>query len=170
MKKIKIILTFLTLSVLFSFNIEKQRLVMKESMPSDFYFTIHNDRADGYNSLYNSFYRNYNDGEKTIKVELTKEEKEKIYSYIEKVNFFEMPIEFKPKGIIEIKNPSFKQVIAVYANGKKSFVSYNDSYTNDLNHKKAKPFLDLSKMIWDILYNKKEIAELPKSDYKYGHE
>ena len=38
---------------------------------------------------------------------------------------------------------------------------------NDANDKKAKPFLDLYNMIWDILYNEKEISELPKSDYKY---
>ena len=79
-----------------------------------------------------------------------------------------MPMEFKPTGIININNALFKQkVIVVYANNKKSFVSYNYGYTNDANDKKAKPFLDLYNMIWDILYKKKEISELPKSDYKY---
>lgn len=154
--------------IIFGFDvIKKDPLIVKQEIPADFNFTIHDGANDGYNSQYNSFYRNYNDGEKTVKVELTREEKEKIYLYIEKVNFFEMPTEFKAKGIIEIKNPSFKEVIVVYANGKKSFVSYNDGYTNDLNDKNAKPFLDLYKMIWDILYKKKEINELPKSDYTY---
>ncbi|KAF2334343.1 hypothetical protein [Flavobacterium daemonense] len=170
MKLLKIISVLFLVLCLSGFSEKKQVPINVQQIPADFYFTIDSDRADGYNSLYNSFYRNYNDGEKTIKVELTKEEKEKIYSYIKKVNFFEMPIEFKAKGIIEIKTPSFKEVIVVYANGKKSFVSYNDGYTNDLNDKNAKPFLDLYKMIWDILYNKKEIEELPKSDCRYGHE
>ncbi len=167
MKILKIISVIFFSLCLLGFNVKKKEIATDQDVPADFYFTIHDGANDGYNSQYHSFYRNYNEGEKTIKVELTKEEKEKIYSCIKRVNFFEMPIEFKPKGLIEIKNPRFKQVIVVYANNKKSFVSYNDGYTNDLNYEKAKSFLDLCNMIWDILYKKKEISELPKSDYRY---
>ena len=103
-----------------------------------------------------------------IKVELTKGEKEKIYSFIVKSNFFKMPVKFQPKaGIIIVKDPNFTESIVVYANGKKKWVSYNTGYTNDLNDKKAKPFLELYEMIWDILYKKKEIIELPESNIYY---
>lgn len=167
MKILKIISVIFFSCCLFGFNDKKEPIATRQEVPTDFYFTIDDGGNDAYNSQYNSFYRNYSDGEKIIKVELTKEEKEKIYTYIKKVNFLKMPTEFKPTGIIEIKNPGFKKVVVVYANNKKSFVSYNDGYTNDLNEKKAKPFLDLCNMIWNILYKKKEISELPKSDYTY---
>ncbi|RUT71047.1 hypothetical protein D0817_07890 [Flavobacterium cupreum] len=168
MKILKIISVIFFSFCLFGFNNKKKTVGIKQEIPVDFYFAIRDGANDVYNSQYNSFYRNYIEEEKTIKVELTKEEKEKIYLYIKKVNFFEMPMEFKPTGIININNAWFKQkVIVVYANNKKSFVSYNYGYTNDANDKKAKPFLDLYNMIWDILYKKKEISELPKSDYKY---
>ena len=72
-----------------------------------------------------------------------------------------------PKGIISVGNPSFTESIVIHANGKKKFVSYYTGYTNDLNDQKAKPFLDLYKMIWDILYKKKEIIALPESDQYY---
>ena len=142
--------------------------MIQQEVPADFNFTIDSGGNDSYNSEYNSFYRKYLNENKTIKVELTKGEKEKIYSFIVKSNFFKMPVKFQPKaGIIIVKDPNFTESIVVYANGKKKWVSYNTGYTNDLNDKKAKPFLELYEMIWDILYKKKEIIELPESNIYY---
>lgn len=153
---------------LFGFNDEKKSLMIQQEVPADFNFTIDSGGNDSYNSEYNSFYRKYLNENKTIKVELTKGEKEKIYSFIVKSNFFKMPVKFQPKaGIIIVKDPNFTESIVVYANGKKKWVSYNTGYTNDLNDKKAKPFLELYEMIWDILYKKKEIIELPESNIYY---
>jgi hypothetical protein len=171
MKKLKTVIIVFAIFSLFSFKDEKSSIILqknkKDSIPTDFSFVINSGGNDSYNSKYNSFYRIYLDDEKTIKVELTKEEKEKIYSFILKSNFFKMPVKFQPKGIINIANPSFSESIVVHLNGINKTVIYNTGYTNDLNDKKAKPFLDLYKIIWDILYKKKEIIELAESDFYY---
>ncbi len=168
MRQLKIVLSVFVLLCLFGFSDEKKSLMIQQEIPADFNFTIDRGGNDSYNSEYNSFYRKYLNEDKTTKVELTKGEKEKIYSFIVKSNFFKMPVKFKPKGgIVIVKNPSFTESIVVYANGKKKWVSYDNGETNDVNDKKAKPFLDLYEMIWSILYKKKEIIELPKSDYYY---
>jgi len=168
MRRLKIVLSVFVLLCLFGFNDEKKSLMIQQEVPADFNFTIDSGGNDSYNSEYNDFYRKYLNENKTIKVELTKGEKEKIYSFIVKSNFFKMPVKFQPKGgIVIVKNPSFTESIVVYANGKKKWVSYDIGETNDVNDKKAKPFLDLYKMIWDVLYKKKEILELPKSDFHY---
>ncbi|TEB41352.1 hypothetical protein D0809_25960, partial [Flavobacterium circumlabens] len=91
MKILKIISVIFFSFCLFGFNNKKKTVGIKQEIPVDFYFAIRDGANDVYNSQYNSFYRNYIEEEKTIKVELTKEEKEKIYLYIKKVNFFEMP-------------------------------------------------------------------------------
>ncbi|MFD2942902.1 hypothetical protein [Flavobacterium notoginsengisoli] len=169
MNKLKIISVVFILFGLFGFRSEKSSLKFTKEIPSDFYFTINNGATDSYNSQYNSFYRDYHDGEKTIKVELTREEKEKIYEFVLRVKFFEMPILFEPNANDTkwITNPSFQESIVVFANGNKKHVSYYTGHTSEMNEKKAKPFLDLYKMIWEILYKKKEIQELSKSDYEY---
>jgi hypothetical protein len=168
MRRLKIVISVFVLLCLFGFNDEKKSLMIQQKVPADFNFTIDSGGNDSYNSEYKSFYRKYLNEDKTVKVELTKGEKEKIYSFIVKSNFFKMPVKFQPKaGIIIVKNPSFTESIVVYVNGKRKYVSYDNGETNDLNDKKAKPFLDLYEMIWDVLYKKKEIIELPKSDYYY---
>src|SRR5690349_16630794 len=144
MKKLKGIIIVFAIFSLFSFNDKESSVIMQKdaqhSIPIDFDFVINSGGNDSYNSKYSSFYRLYLEGEKTIKVELTKDEKEKIYSFIMKINFFRMPVKFQPKGIINIANPSFTESIVVHANGQKKFVSYHTGYTNDLNDQKAKPF------------------------------
>lgn len=168
MRRLKILISVCVLLCLFGFSDEKKSLTIQQEIPADFNFTIDSGGNDSYNSKSNSFYRKYLEGEKATRVELTKEEKEKIYSLIVKSNFFKMPVKFQPKGgIVIVKNPSFTESIVVYANGKKKLVSYDTGYTNDINDKKAKPFFDLYKMIWDILYKKKEIIELPESNFYY---
>jgi hypothetical protein len=172
MKKLKTLIIVFAIFSLFGFNDEKSSVILqknkKDSIPTDFSFVINSGRNDSYNSQYGSFYRLYSEEEKTIKIELTKEEKEKIYSFIMKINFFEMPIKFEPKnGIISMSSLGCVKSIVIYADGKKKFVSYDTGFTNNLNAKKAKLFLDLYKMIWDILYKKKEIIELQESDVHY---
>lgn len=169
MKLLKIIAIIFFSFCLFGFNDKKETVATKEEVPADFYFAIYDGGNDGYNSQYKSFYRKYLNEEKTTKIELTKAEIEKIYSFIVKIKFFQMPISFEPKGTSTIKStmPSFKMSIVVFANGKKKYVSYDNGATNDANDKKAKPFLDLCYMIQEILYAKKEIKGLTESDYRY---
>jgi len=169
MRQLKIVLSVFVLLCLFGFSDEKKSLIINQEIPADFNFTIDSGGNDSYNSEYKSFYRKYLNEDKTIKVELIREEKHKIYLFLKKVKFFEMPIKFVPtgRGNIKCQTPSFKKSILVYVNGKKKYVSYDNGETNDVNDKKAKPFLDLYEMIWNILYKKKEIIELPESDYYY---
>ncbi|UOK41620.1 hypothetical protein [Flavobacterium enshiense] len=138
------------------------------SFPKDFYFEINTGGNDSYNSQYNTFFRSYSDGDKMIKVESTNAEKERIYSFMKKIDFYKMPTKFEPKeNIVTVSSNSFKRSIVIYSNGKKKFVSYDTGVTSESNKKKAKPFLDFYKMIWDIIYSKEEISKLPKSDYFY---
>ena len=50
---------------------------------------------------------------------------------------------------------------------KKKWVSYNNGWTNTLNEKKAKPFLDLYTEIWNVLYKKQEVRRIDKSDIHF---
>ncbi|WP_456312940.1 hypothetical protein [Pseudomonas shirazensis] len=169
MKILKIISIIFFSFCLLGFNVKKETIVTKKEVPADFNFTIHDGRNDGYSSEYKSFYRKYLNEERSIKVELTKAELEKIYSFIVKIKFSQMPVAFEPtgKGNIKSTTPSFNMSLVVFANGKKKYVSYDNGATNDANDKNAKPFLDLCNMIWEILYKKQEIKELPESDFRY---
>ena len=139
---------------LFGFNDEKKSLMIQQEVPPDFNFTIDSGGNDSYNSEYNSFYRKYLNENKMIKVELTKGEKEKIYSFIVKSNFFKMPVKFQPKaGIIIVKDPNFTESIVVYANGKSARTKHfglfrlnptikpgSEIVLPETNEKKDKPF------------------------------
>lgn len=138
------------------------------SIPDDFYFEINTGGNESYNSQYNTFFRKYLNGDKMIKVELTNIEKERIYSFMRKIDFYKMPTQFEPKeNIVTVSSNSFIRSIVIYSNGKKKFVSYDSGITSRSLEKQTKSFLEFYKMIWDIIYNKEEISKLPKSDYYY---
>jgi len=168
MKQLKIIIVVFLLFGLFGFS-GKPLAKFREEVPADFYFVIEDGGNDYYNSQNNNFHRKYVKGEKLLKVKLTKDEKEKIYSLILKSKFFEMPTEFEPndKKNIVIRSPSFLQSILIKVNGKNKLVSYNTGFTSNKNDEKAKTFLDLYNKIWGILYKKEGIKTMPKSDYFY---
>ncbi|MBZ4036190.1 hypothetical protein K6T82_15560 [Flavobacterium sp. 17A] len=160
MKPIRILSVVFILFGLFGFRSEKYSLMVKREIPSDFYFVINDGRIDSYNSQLNSFSRKYLEEERVLKIALTEKEKEKIYSLIQKSNFLKMPMKFEPIGEIKIKDPSFTRVIVANVNGERKMVSYNDGWTNALNDKKAKSFLDLYTEIWNVLYEKQELREM----------
>ena len=174
MKKIKLISIILIIFSIYSFNksmpksFSKNFLVENNSLPNDFYFIINSGGIDGYNSKNNTFTRKYLKNDKTVKIELTKEEKESIYSFIKEVDFFKMPNKFVPKeSVISISEPSFQRSIIIFSNGKQKVVSYNTGYTSDENKKRAGDFFRLYDMIWNILQNKSEVINLPKSDFQF---
>lgn len=168
MKQFKIIIVVFVLFGLFGFS-GKPLTKVREEVSADFYFVIENGGNDYYDSQNNNFHRKYVKEEKIIKVKLTKDEKEKIYSLILKIKFFEMPTKFEPndKKNIVIRSPGFLQSILITANGKNKLVSYDTGFTSKKNDENAKPFLDLYNMIWGILYKKEGIKKMPKSDYFY---
>lgn len=165
MKQLKILIVVFAL---FGFS-EKPLLLVREEIPTDFYFVIEDGGNDYYNSQTNNFHRKYVREEKIIKVKLTKDEKEKIYALILKSKFFEMPTKFEPndKKNIVITNPGFLQSLLIKANGKNKLVSYNTGFTSKKNDEKAKSFLELYNMVWGILYKKEGIKKMLKSDYFY---
>jgi hypothetical protein len=174
MKKIKIISIILILFSIYSFNesmpksFSKNSLVENNSLPNDFYFIINSGGNDSYNSKNSTFTRKYLEDDKTVKIELTKEEKESIYSFMKEVDFFKMPNKFEPKeSVISITDPGFYRSILIFSEGKQKVVSYNTGYTSDENKKRAGNFFRLYDMIWNILRNKSEVINLPESDFHY---
>jgi hypothetical protein len=174
MKKIKIISIMLILFSIYSFNkstpksFSKNSEVENNSLPNDFYFIINSGGNDSYNSKNSTFSRKYLDDDKIVKIELTKEEKQSIYSFMKEVDFFKMPNKFVPKeNIISITDPGFHRSIVIYSDGKQKTVTYNTGYTSDENKKRARNFFRLYDMIWNILRNKNEVINLPESDFHY---
>ena len=174
MKKYKIISIILILFSIYSFNksmpksFSKNYQVENNSLPNDFYFIINSGGNDSYNSKNNTFSRKYLEDDKTVKIELTKEEKESIYSFMKEVDFFKMPNKFEPKeSVITITDPGFYRSIVIYSDGKQKTVTYNTGYTSDKNKKRARNFFRFYDMIWNILRNKNEVINLPESDFHY---
>ena len=174
MKKFKIFSLILILFSIYSFNksIPKSFSINSEvknnSLPDDFYFIINSGGNDSYNSKNSTFSRKYLNDDKTVKIELTKEEKESIYSFMKEINFFKMPNKFEPKeNIVTIIDPGFHQSIVIHCDGKQKTVTYNTGYTSDKNKKRAENFFLLYDMIWNILRNKNEVINLPESDFHY---
>jgi hypothetical protein len=170
MKKINFIILMFSLFSFCSFSQKKEVSNIENiEIPDDFYFVINDGRNDNYNSQYNNFYREYlDDNDKTIKVELTKTEKERIYSLMRKIDFYGMPNAFEPQEkIILISTPSHTLSVVIYSNGKKKYVSYDTGATSDQNKKRAKPFLEFYEMIWNIIYSKEEVMKLQQSNITY---
>ena len=173
MKKFKILSLILILFSIYSFNnipksISKNSEVENNSLPNDFCFIINSGGNDSYNSKNSTFTRKYLEDDKTVKIELTKEEKESIYSFMKEINFFKMPNKFEPKeSVISITDPGFYRSIVMFSDGKQKVVSYNTGYTSEENKKRATNFFRLYDMIWNILRNKNEVINLPESDFHY---
>lgn len=174
MEKFKIISIILILFSIYSFNksipksFPKNSEVENNLLPNDFYFIINSGGNDSYNSKNSTFSRKYLEDDKTVKIELTKEEKESIYAFMKEVRFFKMPKKFEPKGnIISIIDPGFRRSILIHSNGKQKTVTYDTGYTTEENKKRAENFFRLYDMIWNILRNKNEVINLPESDFTY---
>ncbi|MBC7525778.1 MAG: hypothetical protein H7239_15235 [Flavobacterium sp.] len=174
MKYLKIVLIIFILFSSYSFNKNKPKLISENTqfennlIPDDFYFIINSGGNDSYDSKTSSFNRKYIDNEKTVKIELTNEEKQRIFSFMNEVRFLKMPNKFEPKEeIILISNPGFYKSIVIYFNAKQKVVSYNTGYSSEKNKKRAKKFFCFYEMIWSILKNKEELINLPESDLHY---
>ncbi len=174
MNKIIIIVIIFVVYSFYSFN----RFVSKSSpnhskevkisIAEDFYFVITDGRSDSYNSKTGVFVREYSEYEKTLKIELTKEDKDKIYLVINEIKFFEMPNNFEPRErIVQIKDPGCIKSIVIYSGGKLKNVSYNTGFTSEKNKKRAKHFFRLYDMIWEVLKSKDELKNLPVSDIRF---
>ena len=104
----KIFLYLIIISFYFSCNkenyvtpIEKSEIIKPIQMPKDFSFEF-NYFTDSYNSKTKKFKRNYQNGNKTIKVELNKNELEEIYKLFKNNNFEKLPNNFENENILII--------------------------------------------------------------------
>lgn len=174
MKKIKIISLILILFSISSFNgsmpksFSKNSLFDNNSFPNDFYLIINSGGNDSYNSKNSTFTRKFLEDYKTVKIELTKEEKESIYSFMKEVDFFKMPDKFEPReSVISISDPGFYRSIVIFSEGKQKVVIYNTGYTSDQNKKRAGNFFRLYDMIWNILRNKNDVINLPEANFQF---
>ncbi len=87
MNQIKKVFIFFIVLSFFSFNKKEFQLDFESSsIPKDFYFIINSGGNDSYNSKEEIFYRKYNDSVKSVKLQLTEREKEKIYLYMLTIN------------------------------------------------------------------------------------
>ena len=164
----------LVLFSIYSFNEKTPKSFLKStkiknnSMPNDFYFIINSGGNDSYNSRNNTFSRKYIEEDRTVIIELTEEEKERIYLFMQEVSFYKMPNKFEPKeNTVQITDPGFYKSIVIYCDGKQKVVTYNTGYTSEENKKRARNFFRLYDMIWNILRNKNEVLNLPESDFHY---
>lgn len=130
----------------------------------DFQVTFNWNNDEKYSTVDSTFRRNYSDGERCVKFTLTKEEKALIYKTAKEINFFNLPKELEMRHDISI-SPSFSTKIIIQI-GKKTHSVYNMS-DFILDSTIEKRFKKITSVIRGIIYEKKEIKKLPKSDRVY---
>nr|WP_144924040.1 hypothetical protein [Paenibacillus bovis] len=113
--------------------------------------------ADQLNTFTNQYTKILDDGPVTIDLELTKEEKKKILSYMKEIDFFDYPNEIQ--GLSGLPGGFGHKFQIQYGWKKKSFI-WRDGY--DQRIKNHKDFYQLTQLIGDIVKSKKEYKELPE--------
>lgn len=113
--------------------------------------------ADQLNTFTNQYTKILDDGPVTIDLELTKEEKKKILSYMKEIDFFDYPNEIQ--GLSGLPGGLGHKFQIQYGWKKKSFI-WRDGY--DQSNKNHKDFYQLTQLIGDIVKSKKEYKELPE--------
>ncbi|HLU20890.1 MAG TPA: hypothetical protein VKZ77_00230 [Bacillaceae bacterium] len=113
--------------------------------------------ADQLNTFTNQYTKILDDGPVTIDLELTKEEKKKILSYMKEIDFFDYPNEIQ--GLSGLPGGLGHKFQIQYGWKKKSFI-WRDGY--DQSIKNHKDFYQLTQLIGDIVKSKKEYKELPE--------
>src|SRR5690606_11105548 len=113
--------------------------------------------GDQLNTFTNQYTKILDDGPVTIDLELTKEEKKKILSYMKEIDFFDYPNEILAlSGLPGGLGHKFQ---LQYGWKNKSFI-WRDGY--DQSNKNHKDFYQLTPLIGDIVKSKKEYKELPE--------
>lgn len=163
----KIFLYLIIISFYFSCNkenyvtpIEKSEIIKPIQMPKDFsfefiYFT------DSYNSKTKKFKRNYQNGNKTIKVELNKNELEEIYKLFKNNNFEKLPNNFENENIIT--QPTISITLKLNENNKNTSKTFTIG-VGETATSIGKNFENISDRIHSILKDKQSVKNLKQSD------
>lgn len=130
----------------------------------DFQVTVNWNNDEEYSTVDSTFRRSYSEEKRCVKSTLTKEEKALIYKTTKEINFFDLPKELEMRDDISI-SPSFSTKIIIRI-GKNTHSVYDESGLI-LNPTIEKRFKKIESVIRGIIYEKKEIKELPESDKAY---
>lgn len=162
MKLVAFLLTF----VIISCGFENSNSKVDKKRPNDFSFQIDTDGTERYDSNTSIFERDYIDGAKKVKLNLSKEELDLIYNRYLEINFNEFPEKFETVGNVTVILPSFFTTITIRSKGKVKKVTFNSSdFENTLKEQnKADAFNEFYDFIWKILRNQPEIKSLKESD------
>lgn len=121
---------------------------------------------DNFSSLDSKYSKYYNNGIETIKVSLDSTERKIIFEVVKNNDFFSLPSlieEGSDDDEYQCVIPSFTREITIIIRGNRKSVSYGASCPiKDKNIESR--YFNISKVITGIIYNKKEIREMKKSD------
>ncbi|MBB6611846.1 hypothetical protein H7F15_12415 [Pontibacter sp. Tf4] len=133
---------------------------------SDFDIEYDVNRGDNYFSSIDSIYaRDYVNETRKVKVELTAEEKQKIFEVVKKVDFLSLPDTIE-RGGGTCMLPAFTMEVKVRIGSKEKRV-YDLIYC-DVKDKAIEERFDLiTDTLWEILQSKDKVKNLPQSDKIY---
>jgi len=152
-----------TFKIIFFLTLFCSCIQKNERMPADFNFSFSFD-SDKFNSADSTFIRQYNLRDTTIKLILTKEEKQNIYTTMIKNKVFELPTRFDRATDAKCIMPSSSDMLLVKANNKKLFFCYEYSCFPKKNKDASDRYLRIADTIKNIILNKKEIKQLKQSN------
>ncbi len=134
-----------------------------DPMPKDFCFQYSFDYTEGVNSHDSLYYRLYNSGDTAIKISFSTEEMQEIYLVIAKNHAMQMPDKFEPSKESICIAPAPDDDLWIQMNNIKKKIKYSHACPPK-DQVTAEKFLEIGATIRAILYKKKKIQELPKSD------
>lgn len=132
---------------------------------TDFQVTYNWNNEETYSSTDSVFLKSYSNTERRLKFGLTKEEKALIYKTVKAIDFFNLSRNLEMSNEISI-SPSFSTEISIKIKGKVHSVYYNNSgCIKDKSIEKR--FKEIQSVIGKIIYDRKAVKALPKSDRVY---
>lgn len=131
---------------------------------TDFEVTYNWNNDEKYSTIDSTFIRRYLEGERSVKFILTKEEKALIYKTVKLTDFLNLPEVLEMENDVFI-SPSFSTKIIIRI-GKITHEVYDSSgLIQDMSIEKR--FSEVVSIIENIINDKKEVKNLPKSNRVY---
>jgi len=135
-------------------------------MPDDFNFSYSFDFFDKFSSFDSTYKRSYNFHDTTIRVVLSREEKQLIYAAMIENDLWQLPVDFEALNTKDMKciYPSSTDELWVAMNGKVKKIKFDHSCSPK---KDPDAVIKYSRIILEIVHiirNKKEVQKLPSTD------
>ena len=133
-------------------------------MPSDFNFSYSFDYTELINTFDSTYGRRYNLHDTTVSLTLTSEEKQKIYKTMMENEVLTLPdiFEINTKGMCIA--PSKTDFLIIQINRAKKKIRYSYECDPPKEPKLSERYLNITKVILDIIKTKKQVEKLPGSD------